>query len=337
MSDSCALPEFDLPQVGDIARRLFGLTGPIKKLDGERDLNYLIGEPGRRHVFKIANERESPALLECQHQVFQRLMETRAFPRVATARASLNGNSIEILRSNSGTEHACRALAFIEGRLLADIAKPCPELLTDLGLTLARLDRALESFTHPAPERPLLWRMDNALEVLESFTPLLASDRQREIVEYFASRYRARVLPRRQALRRAVIHNDANRANVLVNEAGSEVLSVIDFGDMIESWLVLEPVIAATYVMLDQAEPLPLAAAVLRGYQRELPLRAAEIELAFDFICMRLCTSVCINAHQSALEPANEYLNVDVKPAWELLVYLRDIDPADARGLLFPV
>lgn len=115
------------------------------------------------------------------------------------------------------------------------------------------------------------------------------------------------------------------------------MLSVIDFGDMIESWLMLEPVIAATYVMLDQAEPLPLAAAVLRGYQRELPLRAAEIELAFDFICMRLYTSVCINAHQSALEPANEYLNVDVKPAWELLVYLRDIDPAAARDLLFPV
>lgn len=336
MSDSCVLPDFDLTEAGEIARRLFALEGPIKALDGERDLNFLIGEKGRRHVFKIANALESPAMLECQHQVFQLLENARVFPRVATALASVDGNLIEILHSKSGQEHACRVLPFIEGRMLADVENPGQSLLENLGRDLARLDHALRGFAHPALERPLLWRMDNAMEVLDSFKPLLTSNDRRALVEHFEAGYRARVLPRLGELRRDIIHNDANRANVLVDEAGSEVVSIIDFGDMIESWLVVEPVIAATYVMLEQGDPLRRAAALFGGYQAELPLLPVEAELAFDFICMRLCTSVCINAHQSALEPDNEYLNIDVEPCWELLQELRDVDPADARDILFP-
>lgn len=334
MSDSCVLPDFETGEAGEIARRLFSIEGPIKLLNGERDLNYLIGEKGHRHVFKIANAQESPAMLECQHQVFQLLADARVFPAVAIARKSANGQMVEMLRSKTGIEHACRVLPFIEGRILADIDKLGPALLDDLGRSLGRLDRALETFSHPALERPLLWKMDNALDVLDSFKPLLASDQQRAVVAQFECGYRKRVLPRLPELRRAVIHNDANRGNVLVNEAGTKIVSIIDFGDMVESWLVIEAVIAATYAMLDQADPLPAAAAVLGGFDTELPLLPVELELAFDFICMRLCTSVCINAHQSALEPGNEYLSTDVESCWALLHYLRDIDPADARAAL---
>ena len=336
MSDSCLLPEFDLDEASEIAQRLFALTGPIKPLDGERDLNFLIGDKDQRHVFKIANAQESPAMLECQHQVFQRLAAAQVLPQIATALTSVNGKSIEMLRSKNGTEHACRALPFIEGRMLADVGSLSPVLLTDLGQHLAKLDHALASFSHPALERPLHWRMDNALDVLESFKPLVKDVSRLDLIEHFESGYRARVLPRLTELRRCVIHNDANRANVLVDETGLKVVSIIDFGDMIESWLVIEPVIAATYAMLEQDDPLAKAASLLRGYQSEMPLRPVERDLVFDFICMRLCTSLCINAHQIELEPDNEYLSVDVEPSRELLVYLRDFAPAEARDLLFP-
>ena len=336
MSDSCVLPEFDADEAADIARRLFGLTGPIKQLDGERDLNFLIGEPGARFVFKIANADEAPAMLECQHQVFDLLEESGVFPRCATALESKHGNSIEMLRSKSGQQHACRVLPFIEGRMLCELEQPPPALLEDIGRRLALLDRALETYTHPALERPLLWKMDNALDVLHAFKPLLTGDRARALVEHFEGAFRAHALPALGDLRRAVIHNDANRANVLVDETGQKVVSIIDFGDMVESWLVIEPVIAATYAMLDQAEPLAAAARVLHGYHDELPLRPVESGLVLDFICMRLCMSVCINAHQIALEPDNEYLNTDVEAAWQLLDYLRDIDTSRARAILLP-
>ncbi|MDH3218790.1 MAG: phosphotransferase [Gammaproteobacteria bacterium] len=336
MSDSCVLPGFDATEAAAIAKRLFALEGPLQQLDGERDLNFLIGDKGSRYVFKIANVDESPALLECQHQVFERLAEARVFPEVATARASVNGQLIETVYSKAGHEHVCRLMPYIEGRILAQVDNPSPALLEDLGGRLARLDQALESFAHPALERPLLWKMDNALDVLEAFKPLLTPQPRRDLVEFFEAGYRERVLPRLGYLRRAVIHNDANRANVLVDDAGARVVSIIDFGDMVESWLVVEPAVAATYAMLDRDEPVRVAAQVLRGYHAELPLGSVEIDLALDFICMRLCMSVCINTHQSALEPDNRYLLTDVESIWQLLGILRETDAAEARAILAP-
>ena len=326
------LPDFAPDEAAAAAKRLFGLDGPIKLLDGERDLNFLIGESGARHVFKIANLLEDPAMLECQHEVFERLEQARVFPAVATALASRDGNAIETLRSRGGDVHVCRVLPFIEGRLLADIDAYSEPLLEDIGANLARLDLALDGYSHPALERPLLWKMDNALDVLADFKPLLKDGL--ELVEYFEAGYRDRVSPKLGELRRAVIHNDANRGNLLIDADGERLLCVIDFGDMVNSWLVIEPVIAATYVMLDQADPLTPAASLLRGYHAVYPLTAVEQDLVFDFICMRLCTSVCINAHQAILAPENEYLNVDVASCWELLRRFRDIDPADARAAL---
>ena len=336
MSDNCVLPEFDTSEAASIANRLFGLSGPLKQLDGERDLNYRIGEPGDRFVFKIANADENPAMLECQHQVFVLLEQAGVFPRSVTALSSRNGHSIEMQQSRSGQQHACRAVPFIEGRLFADLVEPSAALLEDIGWHLALLDRALEGFDHPALERPLLWKMDHVLDLITAFKPLLADEHRRDLVEYFENGYRERALPLLDKLRRAVIHNDANRANVLVDEAGEKVVSIIDFGDMTESWLVIEPAIAAAYAMLDRTDPLAVAASVLRGYAREIPLQPVESGLVFDFICMRLCMSVCNNAHQTTLEPGNEYLSTDVDQAWELLRGLRDIDPATARARLFP-
>ncbi|MCP4984108.1 MAG: phosphotransferase [Gammaproteobacteria bacterium] len=334
MSDSCLLPQFDSAEVAAIAQRLFALNGAIKQLDGERDLNFLISEADARFVFKIANAEESPAMLECQHQVFQQLAEAQVFPRVATAVESVNGRLIETVSDARGNNHYCRVLPFLEGRMLADLPELAPQLLTDLGHRLALLDKALTSFSHPGLKRPLLWHMPDALTILEKYKPLLANSGQRMLVETFENGYRERLLPRQHDLRHAVIHNDANRANVLVDEAGLEVVSIIDFGDMMNSWLIVEPAIAATYVMLDQADPLGMAGDLLRGYHQTLPLTTTEISQVYDLIGMRLCMSVCINAYQTRLNPDNEYLNTDIEAAWNLLSKLHDINHADARDAL---
>ncbi|MGD8839475.1 MAG: hypothetical protein PVI70_07750, partial [Gammaproteobacteria bacterium] len=60
-----------------------------------------------------------------------------------------------------------------------------------------------------------------------------------------------------------------------------------------------------------------------------------EIETAFDFICMRLCMSLCIGVHQCAQQPDNEYLGTDLDAVQRLLGELREIDPVDARATIF--
>lgn len=334
MSDSCVLPAFDSSEAAAIAQRLFGLEGPLKLLNGERDLNFLIATPRGKFVFKIANALESPAMLECQHLVFQRLADAEVFPLVATALTSLNGRLIESVSDARGVEHCCRVLPFLQGRVMADIVDLKPAVLEDLGRRLALLDKALEGFTHAGLERPLLWNMEQALSVLENYKPLLASDAQRALIEHFEQGFREHVVPVQAQLRRAVIHNDANRGNVLVDEAGLKVTSIIDFGDMMNSWLVVEPAIAATYAMHGQADPLASAQTLLRGYHQTLPLTTTEISLMFDLMCMRSCMSVCICAHQQRLEPDNEYLSIDAEESWELLEVLQGVSYEDAGAMM---
>ena len=334
MSDSCVLPAFDTTEAANIAQRLFGLEGPLKLLNGERDLNFLITTQSGKFVFKIANALESPSMLECQHLVFQRLADAEVFPLVATTLASVNGRQVETVSDAQGTEHCCRVLPFLEGRVMADIVDLKAPVLADLGRRLALLDKALDGFTHAGLERPLLWNMEQALSVLENYKPLLASDAQRALVEHFERGFRQHVVPVQAELRRAVIHNDANRGNVLLDEAGLQIISIIDFGDMVNSWLVVEPTIAATYAMHGQADPLASAQTLLRGYHQTLPLTTTEISLVFDLMCMRICMSVCICAHQQRLEPDNEYLSIDAQESWELLDVLQGVTYNDARAMM---
>ena len=334
MSDSCLLPAFDTSEAAEIAQRLFGLEGPLKLLNGERDLNFLIATESGRFVFKIANALESPAMLDCQHQVFQRLANAEVFPLVATALPSVNGRPIETISDTQGIEHCCRVLPFLDGQVMADIDVLQPQVLEDLGQKLALLDLALDGFSHQGLERPLLWNMEQALNMLDNYKPLLANDKQRLLVEHFERGFRERVVPEQAQLRRTVIHNDANRGNVLVDERGLQVISIIDFGDMVNSWLVVEPTIAATYAMLDQTDPLGSAQTLLHGYHQTLPLTPTEISLVFDLMCMRLCMSVCICAHQQRLEPDNEYLSIDARETWELLGEMQNVAYEDAHAMM---
>jgi Ser/Thr protein kinase RdoA (MazF antagonist) len=336
MNETCILPDFTTDQAAEIIERLYGLHGTLKVFNGERDLNYLLQTENGQYVFKIANQDEPYGMLECQHQVLRRLQEHKVMPQLASSIESVNGRVIEVIISESSIHHYCRMLSYVEGQLLSSINPHKPELLEDLGKTLAQIDLSLQGFTHEALERPLLWNMSDALATLDRFKPLLASDDRRKLIAFFESHFRDRVLPLARDLRKGVIHNDANDNNVLVaddHSSGQHVTSIIDFGDMLYSWIAAEPAIAAAYAMLKKEEPLDAAIAIIKGYDAQLPLNEAEVSVLFDFICMRLCMSVCICAYQQSLEPDNEYLSISEQPAWALLEILRDVIPEHATDL----
>ncbi len=337
MPEICVLPRFSVREAAAAAKKLYGLEGHCRQLNGERDLNYRFDGPGGRYLFKIANAAEKIGLLECQHQVFERLAQERVFEQAPACVKSLAGKRIETVTAADGARHYARVVGYVEGRLLASVNPHTPELLESLGERLALLDKSLAGFTHAALDRPLLWEMHRADAVAEDFAPLLASAEQRALVDYFTGLFRAHVLPSSAQLRRGVIHNDANDHNVLVAGDGpwnQRVISIIDYGDMTVSWLVADAAIAAAYAMLGKARPLEAAASVIRGYHRKHPLNEAEFGALFALMCMRLALSVCICAHQRALEPGNDYLGVSAQPAWNALRLLRDVSPRFAHFTL---
>ena len=330
MTDSCILPEFSDDQVKAILRDKFDLFGTIEKLDGERDLNYRVTTEEGCFVFKIANQDESESLLECQYQVLK-LLENSGDDLVFSRNIlSTNGNPIEAIECESGVPYLCRVVSFIDGQLFSSVNPHSKELLQSIGESVGVLDSKLSGFKHPAIERPLLWNMVNAVDVIDRFCPLISCAEKSELVRMIQKRFSQYVLPVSKGLRFGAIHNDANDNNIIVSSSDPwqrKVVSIIDFGDMVYSWIAVDPAIAAAYALLNKDRPLDAMAEVIRGYHRTNALTEIEISVLFHLVCMRLCMSVCICAYQKTLQPDNEYLSVSETPAWEALDKLSRIHP----------
>src|SRR5262249_10503403 len=136
----------------------------------------------------------------------------------------------------------------------------------------------------------------------------------------------------RRGLRKSVIHGDANDHNVLGGPARDpprQVVSVIDFGDMVETATLCELAIAAAYAALGTREPLAAAAAVVRGYHAAFPVAEDELGHLHTLIGLRLAVSVTNSALRKARKPDDPYVTISEAPAWAALERLAAVP----RGL----
>src|SRR4051795_10655642 len=145
-----------------MARELYGLEATVRPLPGERDLNFALQANGSRYVLKVHRPGADLAL---EDAVLEHLAEEQAVPRLAGPTKTHDGRTV-------------RLLSWLDGTPWADE----PGDLAELGRTVARVDQALASFTHPAMHREHPWKATGV----------------------------------RNDLPHQVIHNDANEHNVLV-------------------------------------------------------------------------------------------------------------------------
>ena len=232
-------------------------------------------------------------------------------------REPTSGEALAVVADAEGRELFCRLFDYLPGRALASVRPHSTELLRRLGVFVARLDVALEGFSHPAQDRDLAWDSRRADGPMREALPLVAGER-RALLERVLARYETEILPRLDALPSGVIHNDGNDHNVLVADDGT-VSGILDFGDMIAGPVVVDVANLVAYAMLGKREPVRAAAAVVAGYHEERPLTALELELLFPLAVTRLGLSVSLSARQFRDEPDQEYLRVSEAPAWSLL------------------
>jgi 4-aminobutyrate aminotransferase-like enzyme/Ser/Thr protein kinase RdoA (MazF antagonist) len=327
--------QFSVAEAQHLAHQWYGLTVTAAPLPSERDQNFhLTAAAGAEYVLKIARAGDSPALLDFQNQAIERLNAHGLFSPPLQIHRTLAGQTIATVPGHHGADHAVRLLTYLPGRPLALVKPHSPELLGQLGAFLGRLDAALVDFTHPAAHQDLQWDVAKAGEVIRRHLEHIADPDRRAIVAAFLARFESGVQPHLPALRQSIIQNDANDYNVLV-ETGhlqpSRLVGVIDFGDMLHSYPIYELAIAAAYAILDKADPLAAAVAVTAGYHAAYPLPDTELALLYDFIAIRLCTSVAVSACQQKLEPDNAYLRISEAPAWAALQKWRAISPALAH------
>ena len=211
---------------------------------------------------------------------------------------------------------------------------------------MARVDRALAGFRHPAADRPLRWNLATAVSPgtdARELLPHVLDAERRALAGAVLDRFAADVAPRLAALPRQPIHNDANDLNVLVDEAG-RVRGLIDFGDLCTAPRICGLAVACAYLMAlpgeeddgaPFADPVRAVLPLVAGYHAVSPLHPHELDLLLDLVRTRLALSIAMAGWQAANDPDNDYLLVSQRPVWSLLRRLQDPRVGDPTLSLF--
>ena len=323
-------PRFDAAGAERLALDLYGADASAAPLPSERDQNFLLTTAaGDRFVLKIANGGEDRAMLEAQNAAMAHVAGRVGFtPRVVP---TTSGDAITLTPDGN---HFVRLVTYLHGTPLANIEDRTPALLEKLGGAIGRLDAALADFDHPAIHRDFHWDLAHAEKVIDRYLPLVGDGGVRSLVQQVAEAAFEQLSRCRKTLRLSAVHHDANDWNVLVSGHGSgqdrEIAGLIDFGDMVYSWTVADPAVAAAYAMLDRPDPPETVAAIARGYHREYPLRDEELTALFPLAALRLCMSACIAAWQQQQRPDDEYLAVSQEPIRRTLPAIAATSPSAA-------
>lgn len=292
---SSAPPAFPPHEAARAVLVHYGLTGRLTPLHSERDVNYLLeSESAGRFVVKLANPAEPAEVTDMQTRALVHL-EPMGLPVPRVIR-SLSGQTGATLPQGH-----LRLLTYLEGRPM-HLAAPSPALQCAMGTMAARLALGLRGFTDPAARHVLQWDIRHA----GALRPLLA-DLPADLAAPAAAalaRFEAQVLPRLTALRWQVVHNDLNPHNILVDGAGTGVAGILDFGDMVETPLVCDLAVAASY-QVDPRAPLDSLTEFAAAYHAALPLTPEEAALILPLTEARWLTTLCISAHRAARYPEN--------------------------------
>ena len=297
-------PQLDDERVLATLRQAYGLEGRLRPLVSERDQNFRLSAPGgAEFVVKIANSAE-PAE-ETDFLARALLYIERAgcdvpLPKIVLTRSGLVTTPIGAGRNR----HLLRVVSWVPGRPAA-VLPLTAGLAASMGQALAGIDRALDGFRHAAESRPLIWDLQRAGEL----RALLPDVRDRSLADRLTGvidDFRNRVAPQLPGLRSQVIHADYHTENILVNERGTGVAGVIDFGDMVRAPLVVDVAVASSYQRAGGDDPLALVAAFVGAYHAVNPLDAAELGLLYDLVRARLATTIAVLSWRAATRDAGD-------------------------------
>ncbi len=327
-------PDLSIDQAAALLKQHYSLSGTLSLLASERDQNFKVETTdGATFILKIVNGAEPEIESDFQTALLGHVAAFAGDLPVPHIVPTAAGTSLAETTSPHGVRHRLRLVSWVSGLPLAETGRSAAALQS-LGQMLGRFDASLKGFMHPGALRDLDWDIRKAGRSADRLGHI-ADREDRALLERFLARFTETVEPKLATLRSAVIHNDANDWNVLVDKSDHDRISgLIDFGDALYAPVIAEVAIAAAYAGLDHADPIGATAAIARGFHAEYPLLEEEVDLLFDLIAMRLVTSVTISASRRAHTADNPYLAISEKPAWTLLRKLDRMNRRFATAIL---
>ena len=319
----------------DILRRCFGIAASVASLTSERDSNFrVLAGDGRKYVLKIANSAEPAEVTKFQSSALLHIEAKDKDLPVPRVIRTLDGATEMLLDLGSDRSHVVRLLTYLEGEPLHRIRRSARHRANIAGC-LARLDRALSSLPPSGDRHELQWDIKNALKLRDQCRAIDDEQRRRKIHGVLDD-FEVHVAPVLVGLRSQVIHNDFNPHNILMSfEDRTHVSGILDFGDIVDTPLVIDLAVACSYQVETGSHPLSSIAEFASSYHSVNPLEASEIDCLFDLIRARLATTVVVTAWRAARYPENrDYIMRNNAPAWAAIDQLDGIGRAEARDYL---
>lgn len=299
----------------------WGLDATLTPLDGEYDLNLLAETAdGSGYVMKVMRAGCDATLVDMQVRALTHIAErapTVPCPRVIPSRV---GETLETVPDADGTDRLVWLLSRLPGHVYADAAPKTPAVIDAVGEVLGGAARALAGFEHAGLDRVFKWDLVQG-RWIEAELACITDPARRTLIDGVCAAFAA-VQPALAALPRQAAHNDANDHNLLVDGGLNTPLTVsglIDLGDLCRTPRICDLAIAAAYTVLDHPAPERALEALVAGYHRAYPLHAAELDLLWPLLRMRLAVSVVNSTLMAAADPDDPYITVSQAPAWRFL------------------
>ncbi|MDH3472241.1 MAG: phosphotransferase [Rhodospirillales bacterium] len=288
-------PQFAKGQLLRMLAELYGESGSLEALEGERDQNHRLTTPnGRRFVVKVSGALEDPGVVDFQIKALLHLERTSPDLPVPRLHRTLAGTPSGEIVDERDVAHVVRVLSYLPGVPFQNGRAPSRRALREIGAFLARLCQAFSSFNHPSSRHFMPWDITNGLVLNEG----LWHDAQADILELagpLRRHFQEDVLPKLGGLRAQVIHNDGHYDNFLrPDDESDRVAGLIDFGDMIHAPLVCEVAVSASSFLEGRDDPVEDVACLVQGFHEELPLAEDEVEILYDLMLLRTVLSVLL-------------------------------------------
>ena len=305
-----ARPNVTAEQAAAILDEYYGLTGTIRELGSQQDRNYLIDAGDERFVLKISRAEYDTVELEAQNAAMRHLRSLEDGPRVPQPIEAGNGREIVELVIDDEA-YKIRLLTFLDGEPLSARKYMTPATAAELGALSAKIARGLADFSHPGLDRDLQWDLRRAGPVaLHLLAAVSDHDKRDRIAKAMIAAVR-QIQPLAPSLRLQAIHHDITDDNVVARlnlDGTPRPDGVIDFGDIINGWLVADLAVTCSSLLHHaDGDPLFILPAI-RAFHAICPLERPELQALWPLIVARAGVLVASSEQQLAIDPDNGYV-----------------------------
>lgn len=308
-------PQLTATQAREVLAAYWGLDGRVDEVGSTQDQNFRVEcADGRRFALKVASPLWSHEELDLQDAAMRHLAASGPGFAVPEPVAALDGSGIV-----AAFGHLVRVLTWVDGLPLWQVGRLRSESWRALGQIAARSAQGLRDLEHPALDRVLQWDSRRAEEVVG----VLAADEPAETrarLEDIMARVRRGLHPAPD-LPVQPIHCDVTDLNTVTDEGHSALpTGLLDFGDVVRTWRVCDPVHAAVALVVhDLDDPLGVVLEVLAGYRSASPLTPAELDMFWLLMLARAAVCAIHSTRQARLSPASVFVSGALERDWAIL------------------